>query len=324
MKVLVTGGAGYIGSVTANLLADQGYEVGVVDSLENGDKNALQTSIKLFEGSIDHPDFIQKTLRNFQPEAILHFAAYALVEESFLFPEKYYQNNVLGSYYLALESLSQHVQHFIFSSSCSVYGVPKTKLITEKHPCDPINPYGETKFVTEKMLAFMGKKFAKNTCSLRYFNVAGMDLQYGIGEHHEPETHLIPNIFNKILNDEEVILFGNDYPTHDGTCIRDYIHVRDVAQAHVVMLEHLMTVNNKQLLYNIGTGKGYSNRTVVELVGKLLNKKPRITFLDRRQGDPPVLVANANSIRKDLGFKPTHSDIQEILESHWHFLQKKT
>lgn len=323
MKVLVTGGAGYIGSVTANLLIANDYKVAVLDNLSNGSKSRIHKKAKFFQTDITNRKKLIEVFKQFCPDSILHFASLALVEESIKHPLKYYHNNVLGSYNLFTLAAKYNVKNIIFSSTSAVYGQTKSKITDESHPLQPINPYGQSKLITEKLLNEICQSCHLNYIILRYFNVGGASLDGSCGENHQPETHLIPVAISAALKNVPVIINGKDYPTSDGTCIRDYIHVLDLAEAHLLALEEMLTrkIPIKEI-YNVGSGKGYSNLEIVKTIEKVLKKKTTIKYRSRRVGDPPILVSNISKIKTELNFKPKYSNLQTIIKSHHNWLIK--
>lgn len=315
-NVLVTGGAGYIGSHTCKALAQAGYAPISVDNLSNGHRRAVKW------GPFEHTDLadryaIENIIREYEIAAVLHFAAYAYVGESIDDPKKYFRNNVANTLNLLEAMLAENVGTIVFSSTCATYGIPAAVPITEDCPQQPINPYGEAKLFVERMLRWFGEAYRLNWCSLRYFNAAGADPDLEIGEDHDPETHLIPLAIQAAHDPASPLkIFGTDYPTPDGTAIRDYIHVTDIADAHVCALEYLLADGESTAL-NLGTGSGHSVRQVVEAVGAL-NGDPISTLESpRRPGDPPKLIADPSKAVRLLGWKPRHSSLSEIVETAW-------
>ncbi len=315
--ILVTGGAGYIGSHTTHELLRRGFDVVVYDSLEKGHAQSLPKEAKLIIGSTADIKKLERAIENYRPSAVMHFAAYAEVGESAVNPRKYYKNNLLNSINLTKVMLKLGMNKLIFSSTAAVYGQPKTTPITEDAEKEPINNYGISKYCFEEYLKSCEKI---TSITLRYFNAAGA--AYGIGEDHNPETHLIPLAIKATLNQEEMKIFGKDYETPDGTCIRDYVHVLDIADAHIRALQILLKVDKGSggiEHYNLGTGKGNSVLEVIDTTEKVTGKKiPRI-FCERRQGDPAVLVASYDKIKRDLGWEPRRN-LEEIITSahEWH------
>ncbi len=317
MNILVTGGAGYIGAITTKLLIDLGYKVVVVDSLENSDRSAINSRAEFYQGQIQDKALLKTILNKYRFSAIMHFAACASVEESYKNPMKYYENNSVASYILISECMNANIKNFIFSSSCSIYGNSSSKKINENMIPHPINPYAETKLETENLLRYVSKSDTLNVACLRFFNVAGASLDGNLGENHKKETHLIPNVIKNAINEEPILIFGNNYNTKDGTCIRDYVHVLDIAEAHVVALRAMLSRKIKKFnVFNVGTGKGYSNLEVIKTCEKLLSKKISIIFKGKRLGDPEILIADPFKLNRVLGFKTKHSQIDQIIKTH--------
>ncbi len=315
-SILVTGGAGYIGSHCCKALALAGYEPITYDSLERGHAWAVKWG-PLEQGDILDRNRMDEVLQKHKPEAVMHFAAYAYVEESVKYPDKYYKNNVEGSLNLLEATRANGISKFIFSSSCAVYGLPRDSSITEGHPVKPINPYGKYKLEVEKLLQDHSKAHGLTYISLRYSNAAGADPDGEIGESHEPETHLIPLILDTAINKQEYIsIFGTDYDTPDGTCIRDYIHVCDLADGHVKGLQYLEK-EKKSNIVNLGSGRGYSVNEIISTTREITNMEINGTIVDRRPGDPPKLVANIEYAKKVLNWEPQHSRIENIIETAW-------
>lgn len=311
MKVFITGGAGYIGSVTTELLLDQGHETMVFDNLERGHRAALDPRSAFTEGDIRDAGQIDKAISAFKPEAIVHFAAYALVGESMEHPEWYFGNNLKGGINLAEAMIKNNVKKIVFSSTCATYGQPESELITEDTPQQPSNPYGESKLMFEKILAWYAGRYKINPVFLRYFNACGASEKYG--EDHVPETHIIPNVLQVALGQKDSIgVNGDDYDTPDGTCVRDYIHILDLASAHAIALAPEISG-----AYNLGTGKGYSVLEVVEAARKITGRAVRADIKPRRPGDPALLVADASRANRELGWKPEHSSLENIIASAW-------
>jgi len=317
MKILVTGGAGYIGSFMVKRLLDLGRKVVVFDNLERGHKEAIDKRAKFVQGDIKSFVTLKNLFSSEKIDAVMHFAGYISVEESVEKKDLYYQNNVEGSKNL-LRAMMEigSVDKVIFSSSAAVYGNSKKIPIPEDHPKNPTSPYGKSKLEVEEMLESFQKEEGLNFVSLRYFNAAGAAFDASLGESHEPETHIIPLAIKSAIEEKEFSLFGTDYNTPDGTCIRDYIHVIDLVEAHVLALNHLER-NNGGFFYNVGTGKGYSNKEVLEMVKKISGKDLKVKVMDPRPGDPEVLIADPRKIQKDLRFKPRYSDLETIVKTAW-------
>ena len=314
MKILVTGGAGYIGSHTVRRLLEANYDVIVVDNLSKGHKESLPKGIKFFKIDIGDSKELSKILKDYKIDAVMHFAGFIEAEESMLKPDKYYKNNVEKSMLLMETMLKFNIKKLVFSSSAAVYGKPSSIPIKETAKLTPVNVYGKTKLIIEKKLASYGKKYGLKSASLRYFNAAGAG--YDIGEDHRPESHLIPNIFNVILgNRKEIKIFGANYDTKDGTCIRDYVHVLDLADAHVLALNKLLT-SGKSDVYNIGSEKGYSVKEIIRAVEKVAKKKVPVKAAKPRKGDTKILIADSSKIKKELGWKPKFG-LNKIIETAW-------
>lgn len=319
MKILITGGAGYIGSITAHKLAEAGMEPLIYDSLEKGHREAIEDKFELVIGETQDFKFLTNILRDKKIEAVIHFAAYIEMGESMKDPQKYFYNNLFGSFNLFKAMLKTNVKKLVFSSSAGVYGQPDEIPIKETAVRRPNNPYGETKKMIEDMMSWYSKIHDLHFISLRYFNAAGAMLDGSLGENHEPETHLIPNIIKAVLEDKEFNLFGDDYQTPDGTCVRDYIHVLDLASAHIKALNALHE-GHKSDTYNIGRGKGFSNKEIVDAIEKVTGKKVKINITPRRPGDVAELVADSSKFQKEFSWQPEHSDLETIISSafKWH------
>lgn len=320
MKILVTGGAGYIGSFMVKRLLDYGHEVVAFDSLERGHKEAVDQRAKFVKGDIRNFADLESLFRNERVDAVMHFAGYISVEESTENPQKYYQNNTEGSKNLLTAMMEiGKVDKFIFSSSAAIYGSPIKVPIPEDHPKYPTSPYGKNKLEVEEMLDSFQKGKGLSFVSLRYFNAAGGALDGSMGEAHDPETHIIPLAVKAVRENSDFYLYGTDYDTPDGTCIRDYIHLIDLVEAHVLAFEKLQKEKGG-FFYNVGTGKGYSNKEVIEMVKKVSGKELKVKIAGRRLGDLEVLVADPTKIQRELGFKPRYSDLETIIKTafNWH------
>jgi UDP-glucose 4-epimerase len=316
MKLLVVGGAGYIGSVCAELLLDQGHEVAVFDNLSEGHRGALDPRARFIEGDLQDRQAIDSALAVVRPEAVMHFAASALVFESMRDPSKYFRNNISNGLNLLDAMVAAHVERIVFSSTCAIFGPPDRLPIDEAAPMRPINPYGESKLAFEKILRWYDEIHGLKFVALRYFNAAGATANFG--EDHRLETHLIPNVLKVALGQEpHVEIFGSDYETPDGTCIRDYIHIVDLARAHILALG---TATSE--LYNLGTGGGASVREVIAACRKITGKKIDTVEKPRRPGDPPRLIASSEKIKNELGWRPQFQSLDEIIKSAWSWHQK--
>ncbi len=316
MKVLVAGGAGYIGSHVVLELNRRGHEPVVLDNLVKGHKAAVLAG-RFIEGNVGDSELVKKVVKEEKIEAAIHLCAYSLVGESVGEPSKYFQNNI-GNGMKLLDALRESgVNKFVFSSTAAVYGEPEQTPIPEEHPKNPTNPYGFSKLTFEGILKAYDHAYGLKFMSLRYFNAAGADPESDIGEDHQPETHLIPIVLQAAMGVRPYIeIYGTDYPTPDGTCIRDYIHVNDLAQAHVLALEAL---NNglASTIYNLGNGLGYSNRQVIETAQKVTGINIPVKEGPRRPGDPAILVASSNRIKDELGWKPSYPQLEKIIETAW-------
>jgi UDP-glucose 4-epimerase len=320
-KVLVTGGAGYIGSHTTKELQKQGFEVVVFDNLSNGKKEFVQGG-QLVIGDLLDKDAVRRVFKSGDIVAVLHFASLIQVGESYLDPRKYYGQNLVSSLNLLDAMLEAGVKNFIFSSSAAVYGVPRQIPIPEDHPLLPINPYGQTKFFVEKILQDYDRAYGMKFISLRYFNAAGADPGGDLGEMHDPETHLIPNILSVILGKKEYLeIYGANFPTPDGTAVRDYIHVTDLSSAHVLALQRLLSSSQSEFI-NLGTNKGYSVREVIAKTEEITGKKVPSRQKSRREGDVPVLLASKERAERLLGWKLRYSELGTIIETAWKWHKK--
>ncbi|MFW6006833.1 MAG: UDP-glucose 4-epimerase GalE [Halanaerobiales bacterium] len=321
MKILVTGGAGYIGSHVARCLIEEEHDIVVLDNLVKGHREAVAGG-KFIKGDLENLDLLNKIMQKEDIEGVIHLAAHSLVGESMENPGKYYQNNVSNGVNLLEAMVDNGVEHIVFSSTAAVYGEPEEIPITEEHPLKPTNTYGESKLFFEKILKRYNQIYDVNYCSLRYFNAAGADPSGEIGEAHDPETHLIPIVLQKALGErEELYIFGNDYPTRDGTCIRDYIHVNDLAQAHILAIESLAR-GKESNIYNLGNGEGYSVKEVIDTASEVVGKKIEAKDGERRPGDPAVLVASSEKIKKDLNWEPEYPDLETIIKTAWEWHRK--
>lgn len=326
MRILLTGGAGYVGSIVAKELESAGHRLWIVDNFTTGSRG-VQTvlsgpSIQWLEGDLADARFLEGLVARSGFDACVHLAGSARVDESMADPGLYYRNNIAAGLVL-LEALCRHqVGSFVFSSSAAVYGAPQTIPIEEDHPTQPTNGYGETKLAFERMLHWHHVAGGPGCACLRYFNAAGACADAALGERHEPETHLIPNLLSAAATGKEVSVFGDDYPTPDGTCVRDYVHVEDLARAHRLALEGLAS-QRAALTLNLGSGRGYSVREVIAAVERATGKKLRIRVRPRRVGDPPVLVASGRRAGEILGWAPDASSLENIIATAWAWQQKK-
>lgn len=317
-EILVVGGAGYIGSHMCKYLYHKGMQPIVLDNLCLGHRKAVQWG-PLYEGNMDDPDFLGEIFTNHSIEAAMHFAAFCYVGESMHAPLKYYQNNIASTLGLLHGMLEHNVNRLIFSSTCATYGEPEYLPIREEHYQKPINPYGRSKLMMEQMLDDLDAANNLKSVCLRYFNAAGADPEGKLGEDHDPETHLIPLVLQTALGKrKELVIYGNDYPTPDGTCIRDYIHIQDLAQAHFLALEHLLK-DGESRKYNLGNGNGYSILDVIKTAEAVSEKKLAYSYAERRVGDPATLVGSAEKIIKELCWEPEFSTLESIMETAWHW-----
>ena len=323
MKVLVTGGAGYIGSHAVKVLLEKGYEVVVVDNLETGHKEAVDARAKLYVGDIADSSLMDMVFSENHIVGVIHFAAFSLVGESMVNPHKYYENNVSKTNHLLDSMIRNNVKNIVFSSTAATYGEPSKTPIEENDPQHPTNVYGQTKLAMEHMIEWYGKIHHLNHVALRYFNVAGSYGDGSIGEAHNPETHLIPIILQVANGRREYInVFGSDYPTKDGTCIRDYIHVLDLCDAHVLALEYLIKGNPSDI-FNLGSGEGFSVLEMIEAARKVTSHPIPMNMSPRRAGDPAVLIASSSKAKKVLGWNPSRENIEVMIKDAWIWEQNK-
>ncbi|WP_457465770.1 UDP-glucose 4-epimerase GalE [Thermostichus sp. MS-CIW-37] len=323
MRLLVTGGAGYIGSHTCKALAASGHLPITYDNLVYGHPWAVRWG-PLEIGDLADRKRLDQVIQHYRPEGVIHFAAYAYVGESVKDPGKYYRNNVAGSLNL-LEAMRDHgIPYLVLSSTCATYGVPERIPIPESHPQRPINPYGQSKLMVEQILRDFQVAHGIRSISLRYFNAAGADPDGEIGEAHDPETHLIPLVLEVAGGQRpHITVFGEDYDTPDGTCIRDYIHVTDLAQAHVLAIEALASGRPVPAAYNLGNGQGFSVKEVIATAAAVTGRQIPMQMGARRPGDPPRLVGDAGAIFRDLNWKPLYTDLAEIIQTAWRWHQKR-
>ncbi len=321
-KILVVGGAGYIGSYMVKLLARNGYEPIVLDNLSRGHKE-LVVAGELIEGDLSDMKLLDDIFSGNSIDAVFHFAALAYVGESMEQPSLYYKNNVCATWNLLDRMIKHDVNVFVFSSTCAIYGEPKWLPLTEDHPQEPISPYGRTKLIIEWMLDDFRQAYGLKYVNLRYFNAAGADPEGEVGEWHEPETHLIPNILLSILDDKkELLIYGDDYPTPDGTCIRDYIHIHDLCRAHLLALDYLLN-GGEATSFNLGNGEGYSILEIIKATEKVTGKTVKFKFIHRRPGDPARLIGSTEKAKKILGWKSEYGDIETIIETAWNWHKKR-
>src|SRR5213080_1326379 len=316
MKILVVGGAGYIGSICAELMLNEGHSVTIFDNLSEGHRRALDPRGEFVEGDLVDRQSIEKTLAKQRPDAVMHFAANALVGESMQNPSKYFRNNIANGLNLLDAMIAAEVSRLVFSSTCAIFGPPDRVPVDEETPQRPINPYGESKLAFEKILRWYDAIHGLRFVSLRYFNAAGASENFG--EDHRIETHLIPNVLKVALGQKpHVEIYGTDYETPDGTCIRDYIHIVDLVRAHLLALGA-----DKSEFYNLGTGDGSSVREVIAACRKITGRKVDTVERPRRAGDPPRLIASSEKIEKELGWRPQFQALDAIVESAWNWHQK--
>jgi len=322
--ILVTGGAGYIGSHAVKALQQADYQVVVLDNLVYGHQDiADRLGVELIIGDTNDRPLLDQLFSDRKISAVMHFAAYAYVGESVTQPDKYYRNNVVGTLTLLEAMVAAKIKSFVFSSTCASYGIPQQIPITEDHPQAPINPYGATKLMVERILQDFDVAYGLKSVIFRYFNAAGADPDGLIGEDHNPETHLIPLVLQTALGKRDAItVYGSDYPTEDGTCIRDYIHVTDLADAHVLGLQYLLNGNQSEI-FNLGNGNGFSVQAVIDAAKRITGKSINVVMGDRRAGDPPALVGSSDKARKILNWQPQYADLNLILQHAWQWHQKR-
>ena len=323
--ILVTGGAGYIGSHAALALKKAGYEVVVLDNLAYGHPEIIEDVVKveLVIGDTNDRTLLEKLFATHNIAAVMHFAAYIAVGESVQEPGKYYRNNVSSTLNLLEVAIAAGVKKFVFSSTCAVYGMPKEIPMTENHPHDPLSPYAASKDMVERILADFDRAYGLKSVSFRYFNASGADPSGNLGEDHDPETHLIPlALLTALGKRKSLYIFGTDYDTPDGTAVRDYIHVNDLADAHVLGLKYLLSGGESQV-FNLGNGNGFSVREVIETARKVTRKEIIAIESDRRPGDAPILVGSSDKARQILGWKPNYADLSKIISDAWQWHQKR-
>mgnify|MGYP006426293331 CR=1 FL=1 len=323
--ILVTGGAGYIGSHAVLALQNAGYRVVVLDNLVYGHRDLIENvlNVDFIVGHTSDRDLLDRLFQTYPIHAVMHFAAYAYVGESVENPAKYYENNVVGTLSLLEAMVAANINKLVFSSTCATYGVPTTVPIPEDHPQNPINPYGTSKWMVERILADFDRAYGVKSVCFRYFNAAGADPQARLGEDHNPETHLIPLVLLAALGRRDSVrIFGTDYPTADGTCVRDYIHVSDLADAHVLGLEYLRQQETSNV-FNLGNGNGFSVREVIDMAKQVTGVDFTVKIGDRRPGDPPMLVGSANKAQEILRWHPQYADLRSIVTHAWQWHQKR-
>lgn len=321
MKLLVTGGAGYIGSHTVRALLTAGYEVIVLDNFSRGHRSAIPADVSYIAMDIANPE-VENILKKNKIEGIMHFAAHSQVGESMVHPSIYYENNVVGSYRLIEAARRAGIRHFVFSSTAAVYGEPDSIPIIETASLAPTNVYGRTKLMIEQILKDYSDSYGMHYVALRYFNAAGADESGVIGEDHMPETHLIPLVLATALGQrKEITVFGTDYDTADGTCIRDYIHVNDLAQAHVLAMKYLKEGGNS-IAFNLGSGHGFSVKEIIETAKRVTGIDFPVSYGSRRAGDPSVLVASSDLIKRLVGWNPQYSNVDKIIGDAWQWHQQ--
>jgi len=322
-SILVSGGAGYIGSHTVKFLRKKEQQVVVIDNLSGGFRDAVPSDCVLVEGNIGDSELLDEVFSAHRISAVMNFASFIEVGESVTAPSRYYRNNV-GNTIVLLDAMVRHsVKHFVFSSTAAIFGKPKYSPIDEKHPKNPINPYGRSKWLVEQLLNDYSRAYSLDSVCLRYFNAAGADPDGQLGERHDPETHLLPLVLQAASGRRDrITVFGDDYDTEDGTCVRDYIHVEDLAQAHWLALQY-MEREEKSAAFNLGNGNGYSIRQVIETVREVTGRELRVEEGPRRPGDPAVLVADSRRVVSELGWRPRYSDLADIVRHAWNWeLQK--
>ncbi|MEL6438553.1 MAG: UDP-glucose 4-epimerase GalE [Cyanobacteria bacterium J06621_8] len=323
--ILVTGGAGYIGSHAALALKNSGYEVIILDNLSNGHADLIEQmlQLKLVIGDTSDRSLLDKLFTNYKIDAVMHFAAYIAVGESVTEPGKYYRNNVASTLNLLEAMLAHGINKIVFSSTCAVYGMPQEIPMTENHPHRPLSPYAATKDMVERILADFDTAFSLKSVAFRYFNACGANPQGLIGEDHDPESHLIPlALLTALKHREKLYIYGTDYDTPDGTCVRDYIHVNDLASAHILGLEYLLA-GGKSDIFNLGNGNGFSVREVIETAREVTGMDIPAIESDRRPGDAPILVGSSKKVRELLGWNPQYADLKVIIDHAWQWHQKR-
>lgn len=318
MKVLVTGGAGYVGSIVAEKLVLNGYDVYVLDNLSQGHLNAITKGAKFIRADLNDIDALSNLFEEFKLDAVMHMAADSIIEKSMRDPDHCFRNNLIGGLNLLNVMKQYNVKKIIFSSSAAIYGKPRVKIIEECHAKRPINAYGESKLIFEQILSWYKKAYGLKYVCLRYFNAAGASESHG--EDHRPESHLIPNLLFAAFKDHKVNVYGTDYPTKDGSCVRDYVHVLDIAQAHVLALEKISSL--RYCAFNLGNSEGYSVVEVIDATKRITGVDLDVQYGPRRAGDPAILVASSQLASRELGWAPSCSDIEGIIETAWQWIKK--
>lgn len=316
MRILITGGAGYIGSHLVKELLKEKHQLFIYDNLSQGHRQAILGGV-FINGDLANKNKLNQVLKKYKPKVIIHLASFINITESIKKPEKYFKNNVLNGINLLEAMVKNKIKYLIFSSSAAVYGEPKKIPIKENDPLRPTSIYGQTKYLFEKLMEYFDKNYNLKYISLRYFNAAGADPSGKIGEDHRPETHLIPNILKVALGQKKFLeIYGDNYPTKDGTCIRDYVHVNDLAMAHILALKFLIK-KKKSRIYNLGSEKGFSVKEILEKCILITKKIIPARIMPRRAGDPPVLIASSAKIKKELKWQPKYSDLETIIKTAW-------
>ena len=320
-NILIVGGAGYIGSHICKCLSENGYLPIVLDNLSTGHRRAVKWG-PFIEGAVEQKSLLSHVFSRYDISAVMHFAAFAYVGESVCNPMKYYRNNVAGTIALLEAMVNNNVSKFVFSSTCAIFGNPVKNILDEDHPKNPINPYGRTKLMVENILEDFQDAYGLQSVRLRYFNAAGADPEGEIGEVHKPETHLIPVILQAALRQRGAVeIYGDNYPTKDGTCVRDYIHVNDLAQAHLLALERLLNGRRGEA-YNLGTGVGYSVKEVIETARAVTGREISVSVKERRPGDPASLVSSSTKALKEIGWCPKYNTLRWIVQTAWDWIRK--
>jgi len=319
MKVLVTGGAGYVGSIVTEELLARGYQVSVIDNLQQGHRSAVSSGAEFIKTDLKDKVALGKVFRDGKFDSVMHMAAETVIEFSMSDPRRYFKNNVANSLNLVDLMLKYEVKQLVFSSTAATYGEPRNIPIAEDDPKNPVNSYGESKLMFEQILDWYGRAYGLKYVAMRYFNAAGASEK--LGEDHRPETHLIPNVLKAAMSqDQSVSIFGEDYPTKDGSCVRDYVHVRDIAQAHVLALQNMNEVKGKA--FNLGSGQGYSVKEIISEARRITKKPIAVEIKPRRPGDPAILLASREYALKELKWQPKYTDLNIIIGSAWEWMQK--